>query len=264
MPKQQVNAYPRLPAPGRLDAPALEKLRSDEAERCVVFADWPALEPEENVYDEAAFDALRAELMAVGSLGAEPVLCLYRGADPDWFVSRGGWLREDNLRCYLRYVGRTARAVGHLAAEYITFYEPNAVIWQPPGGRPSLPGGVTALSNLACTHIRAVRLLRDTRAQRGLDDTAVGIVMRLYPEAVLLRALLRGAVTSTPSLYQRLPLLAMAKGDFRAPFRNTLCTQPGAWADFIGVTGAAEPERRVDCCARAEALTGIPARSVEE
>lgn len=260
----QSNLFRRMSAPKALDAEALRFLRRREADRCVVFASWGELQPTEDVYDESALEALREALMRVISLGAEPVLCLYRGEDPAWFTARGGWQKEDNLRCYLRYVGKLARSTGHLAAEYITFYEPNALIWQSGGARLSFARSVTALSHMACTHIRAVKLIRDTRAQRGQGDTAVGIVMRLLPAGELRRALLRGKLSVTPQLFERLPLLAMAKGEFHLPLRNTLRVQPGSWADFIGVTGSEDPDRLAGCCARAQALTGVEARIMEE
>lgn len=254
--------YPRIAAPSELTGEALGLLRLREASRCVVFADWRALQPEESVLDEAAAEDLRERLMRAASLGAEPVLCLYRGEDPEWFAARGGWGKEDNLRCYLRYVGRVARAAGHLCGEYITFWEPNVLVWQKRHN--TLARSLTALSHIACTHIRAVRLVRDTREQRGFEGTEVGFVMRLYPRMELQRELLLGRLPVTEALYQRLPMLAMARGEFHLPLRNTLRAQSGVWADFIGVTGA-EGSAKIDrVCARARELTGVEPRIMEE
>ena len=247
----QSNMIARVPAPAAIDDAALALLRRRESERCVVFARWDALQPEEDAYDEEAFEALRLALMRVTSLGTEPVLCLYRGEDPAWFAARGGWQKEDNLRCYLRYVGRVVRTVGHLCAGYITFCEPNALVWEGEV-HASLSRALTALSHMACTHVRAVRLVRDTRAQRGFDDTSVGIVMRMRPASELRLAFLRGRQTAGAALYERLPLLAMVRGEFHLPLRNTLRVQPGIWADFVGVTGT----RSEQCAARAKTLTG--------
>ena len=260
---RQSDLYPRISVPAELTDEALGQLRRREASRCVVFADWRALQPEESVLDEEAAADLRERLMRVTSLGAEPVLCLYRGEDPDWFTARGGWLKEDNLRCWLRYVGRVIRAVGHLCGEYITLYEPNALIWQNENQKLSFARSVTMISHMACTHIRAVRLIRDTREQRGYTDTSVGFVMRMYPASEL-RQVLHSRLPATGALYQRLPMLAMAKGEFRMPVRNTLRAQPGDWADFIGVTGTQDPVRREQCCARVQELTGIEARIMED
>lgn len=254
--------YLRLPAPAQLDGEALAGLRRREAERCVVFAHWSALEPREGQFDDAALESLRASLVAVGALRCEPVLCLYRDRSPAWFTERGGWQNEDNLRSYLRYAGRLTRALGHLAAEYITFYEPNALAWAEAG-----PGRVRrafrAVSNMAGAHVRAFRLIRDTRQQRQLGDTAVGFVLRMYPELDLRRGLLKGANPATASGYQRMPLLAMGKGEFIPPMHNGLRIRPGDWADFVGVTGA-EGEKRLICCREVEDFSGIPARVMEE
>ena len=106
-----------------------DTLRRETPQRVLVFAPWAALEPEEGRFDAEALSAVREELMAVLRMDAEPVLCLYAGEDPAWFLQKGGWGKEDNLRCYLRYAGKLVRAVGHLASEYVTFFEPNELSW---------------------------------------------------------------------------------------------------------------------------------------
>ena len=223
-----------------------------------------ALEPEEGQLDEIALAELRDRLLRIGGLGIEPVLCLYRGEDPDWYARRGGWTKEDNLRCYLRYVGKTVRSVGHLAEEYITFYEPNALAWQDGKSRPKFHSAVTTLSYMASAHARAYRLIRDTRRIRDMGETSVGIVMRLYPEMDLHRDLLRGKAHATAAGYQRMPLLAMTKGEFRLPMKNLLRIRKDTWADFVGVTGTEDAAKRALCCAGAEQLTGVEARIMEE
>ena len=219
-------------------------LRRLEPERVLVFASWAELEPEEGRPDEAAAEALRERLMAALRMNAEPVLCLYAGEDPAWFRAKGDWTREDNLRCYLRYVGRTVRAVGHLAAEYVTMYAPNELVWGK-DGEPGLSRGLRTLSHMACDHVRAVKLIRDTLQQRGLEAVPVGFVLRMAPALELRRGLLAGKSRVTASLYQKQPLLAMAKGEFIPPMRNILRVRPGAWCDFVGVDCAAEKRQRV-------------------
>ena len=261
---QKPDYYPRVAVPASLGESGLALLRRRETARCAVFASWAALEPEEGSYDAAAFEALRADLVRVAALGAEPVLCLYRNETPAWFEAKGGWLAEDNLRCYLRYVGKTVRTVGHLAGDYITFYEPNVLAWGEGKNRGHVNRTLKMLSYIACTHVRAYRLIRDTREPRDLGDTRVGFVLRMYPELDMRRALLRGAVPATASGYQRMPLMAMARGAFIAPMRNVLRVRPGNWCEFIGVSGAPEESKRRECCVEAESFTGLPAWIMEE
>ena len=189
------------------------------------------------------------------------MLCLCRDEDPAWFTEKGGWRREDNLRSFLRYAGRTVRTAGHLTGEFITFYEPNARIWL--NSEDSFFHKLTALSLMACAHVRAVRLIRDTREQRQLDETKVGFVLRMAAPGALRRDVLLRRVPGG-GLYQRLPLLAMASGNFLPPMRNILRVQAGLWADFVGVTGEQDAERRLECCAQVREEIGVEAVIMEE
>ena len=92
------NTFPRLYAgSGRVP---------EDTARRVVFASWALLEPTEGHTDAPAAAAVREELMRCIARGEPPVLCLYAGEDPAWFAAKGGWLAEDNLRCFLRYAGQ--------------------------------------------------------------------------------------------------------------------------------------------------------------
>ena len=229
-----------------------DTLRRETPQRVLVFAPWAALEPEEGRFDAEALSAVREELMAVLRMDAEPVLCLYAGEDPAWFLQKGGWGKEDNLRCYLRHVGRAVRHLGHLAAEYVTMYAPNELAWH---GKPrSVRESFRMLSHMACDHVRAVKLIRDTRQQRGWGETAVGFVLRMAPALELRRALLKRESRATASGYQKQPLLAMAKGEFILPMRNILRVHPGVWCDFIGVDCEESGRERV----RSEAAQLVP------
>ena len=243
---EKENTFPMLYA-GARRAP-------DGTRRRVIFAPWAKLEPAEGHPDAAAADAVREELMRALSRGEEPVLCLYAGEDPAWFTEKGGWLCEDNIRSFLRYAGRAARAVGHLTDEYITFFEPNELVWRKSAHR-NVGLRFKMLSHMACAHVRAVRLVRDTRTQRQLGETRVGFVLRMYPAIDLRRGLLRGDNAATASAYEILPLLAMARGDFLPPLRNPLRIRPGDWADFVGVSGGGSAEKRRYCCRAAASLT---------
>lgn len=225
-----------------------------EVSRRVVFAAWSALEPAEGRPDAAAADAVREALIRCITRGEQPVLCLYAGEDPAWFAEKGGWLIEDNLRCFLRYAGRAARAFGHLTDKYITFFEPNELVWRKSANR-NLNLRFKMFSHMACAHVRAVRLVRDTRTQRSLPETRIGFALRMYPAIDLRRGLLRGDNAATASAYEILPLLAMARGDFLPPLRNALRIRPGSWADFIAVSGGGSTEKRRYCCRAAATLT---------
>lgn len=236
------------------------RLRARAGGAYMTFAVWSRLQPSGEEYDTAAVEELRERLMRLIALGVEPVLCLYREGDaPDWFLAQGGWELEDNLRCYLRYVSRVVREVGHLVREYVTFFAPNDEVWRS-GALLSLPRRARNLSHMACDHVRAYRLILDLRTQRGWVDTRVGFVLRMAPARELRRGKLPFTGTLNTAIYETLTLRAMAKGDFRLPLRNVLRVQRGQWCDFVAILCRESAE---DECAVKAAAADVPLRFLQ-
>jgi len=217
--------------PAELSHAEQERLRHLGQSEVLVRLQWAELEPEQGLYDEYAFARLREGLIRLESFGLNPVLCLFSGEGPAWFTRVGGWYEEDNLRCYLRFVGKVVRSVGHLVNRYITFYEPNAAAFRDH----AVTKGGRRFSHMACTHIRAYKLIHDMRSDRHWNDTEVGFVFRVIPPNPLRRGIF-SPVQLPLSIYQELPLKAMARGEFLLPLRNVLRVQPGQWCDFMGMT----------------------------
>lgn len=231
------------------------RLRALAPGRCLVFARWAEIQPEETVYDKAVLAELRERLMRTISLGMEPVLCLYRWEAPAWFLAAGGWEREDNLRCFLRYVSRVVRSVGHLVNEYVTFFAPNREAWNS-GSTFSLARRARVLSHMACDHVRAYRLIRDLREQRGWPETRVGIVLRMAPQRELRRRFLPMTGPLNEQIYEVLTLRTMALGEFRAPLRNVLRIRQGTWCDFAAIH--CRPGAEEVCLEKAREIVDIP------
>ena len=226
------------------------RLRLADAELCMVFASWELLEPVQDTYSESAYDVLRERLIRLISLGIEPVLCLYHGEMPGWFRLRGGWKKEDNLRHYLRYVGKTVRSVGHLVSRYITVAEPERLCRS---GKVTLSAPLDAmasLSNMIGGHVRAYRLIHDTRTQRGLKDTSVGFLLHMTPASPLRRRFL-----GELDLLEAELLTAMARGRFAPPLINPLRIKAGEWCDFVAVRVEEEGEAAEKLRQEAEILT---------
>ena len=239
-----------------------EKLRAEAPIRALVTASWAELEPEAGRYSDAAFTALRDRLARITALDAEAVVCLFREDEPAWFTGRGGWEREDNIVSFLRFAGKLARETAHLAAGYMTFCAPNDSAW---ARRRDPIRFYRRLSHMACAHVRAYRLMRDTCDSRGYTDRPIGIGMRFYP--------LRGVLPDrkdaafpplAPAMYQSIPLRAFDAGKFSPPMVNTLRAQSGHWCDFIAVFPVRDGEAAL---AAAKSVTDTPlwlAKGIEE
>ncbi len=219
------------PPPGGGEGAEGPLLRRLGVRTCMVECAWDELEPDPGRFDAAALDALREQLIRLRALEIEPLLCLWHGREPAWFAARGAWTREDSPGCFVRYVTQLLAAVGHLAAEYLTFAEPNAVC------RGLKRGGERSMSAIASAHIRAYKLIHAERKRRGFRDTAVGFALRMRESVSGLERLrlpLPGDLRDAPLLYQQLPLRAMARGEFTLPLRNLTRAEPGLYCNFTG------------------------------
>ena len=116
--------------------------------------------------------------------------------------------------------------------------------------------------------VEAQSVLSDLRTALRLDVQGIRVLNRYDADRIDAEDFQKAIPTvfSEPAVdyvYEKLPLLAMTRGEFHMPLRNTLRVQPGVWADFIGVVAPEEPTKAALCCERAEALTGIEARILE-
>ena len=159
------------------------RMRSLGIQTCRLGADWAAIEPEEGCFDDEATARFKEELMLMIGMGIRPLIVLHQCADPVWFAKKGGWEKYDNVRCFLIFAEHIVRAVGHLAAEYLTFAQPNTYVWNgwfhgawPPGKR-SMTAASAVMSNFCATHIRCYRLIHDVRRELGFGDTKVSFAL---------------------------------------------------------------------------------------
>ncbi len=211
---------------------------------CRIGADWARLEPEEGVFDAAALDRFKEELMLMLGMGIRPLVTLHQCADPQWFAKKGGWEKHDNVRFFLVFVEHVVKHIGHLINEYLTFCEPNAYafngwvwgIWPP--GKKRVSTAMTVMSNLCAAHIRAYRLIHDVRRGLGFSDSRVGIALdhKVFVPKSRFNPIHRSAAAQMARLYQELPAEAALTGEFRAPLRSPDRERKGTFADFHAVS----------------------------
>jgi len=212
---------------------------------CRLGVDWARLEPEEGRFDEEALDHFKEELMLLIGMGVRPLVTLHQCSDPAWFTDKGGWEKQDNILCFLIYVERVVRAIGHLTSEYVTLCEPNAYAYggwlfgtSPPGGKKRLNSAANVMSNLCTAHIRAYRLIHDVRRSLGFSDSRVGFMLdyRVFTAQNRFNPVHRAAAAQRTRLYQEVPAEAMLTGEYRAPLRAPARARKGTYADFHAVT----------------------------
>lgn len=208
-----------------------------------VSVDWTRMQPEPGTVDKAAVAHYRKELEYLTSHGIRPLLTIHHFSDPMWFMERGGFMKPENAKHYLHFVGLVVRAFGDLVSDYVTFNEPNYYAVAAYGGLGFPPGDdniVTVrrvMSVMAGCHIRAYEKIHRMREKMGYDDTHVGVALNAQIFAAVnpfsfveSRSALLGQ-----AVFQTRPAEAFLKGEFHFPMQNLGGFEKGVYADFIGI-----------------------------
>lgn len=87
--------------------------------------EWSRIEPEEGVWDEAAFEYYRDYIHKLNEMGVEPVMNIWHWTMPVWFTEKGGFEKASNIKYFVRFVEKIGSQYGHMLKYIITLNEPN-------------------------------------------------------------------------------------------------------------------------------------------
>lgn len=126
---------------------------------------WSRVEPRPGEWDQAALQHYRSLALEVRKAGMMPLVTLHHFTWPIHVEERGGMTKEDFPHWYAAYVTRVADALGDLVPYWITFNEPNLLVygyvkpwWQPFF---LVPPGTAVGTSLAGQLDRSVQLIRN-------------------------------------------------------------------------------------------------------
>jgi beta-glucosidase len=129
--------------------------------------EWSRIEPSPAMWDDSALDAYRQMLRGALARGLMPMVTLHHFSTPRWLAERGGWLSDDIVARFERYVRKVVAALHDLAGLWVTINEPNILAYSgyagrefPPGAR-SMPKAIRALRNAARAHAAAYHAIHE-------------------------------------------------------------------------------------------------------
>lgn len=132
--------------------------------------EWARIEPAPGEFSVAELDHYRRVLESAHAHGLVPMVTLQHFSLPCWLADRGGWLAEDAVGLFRRYVTHVMGALGDLIPWAGTVNEPNVSGW---------------LSYLVGAHPAGQRdpeaFRRATLAMLAAHRTAVDVVKRVCP-----------------------------------------------------------------------------------
>lgn len=189
--------------------------------------EWSRIEPREGVWESAAIERYRLMLQDLRRRHMVPVVTLHHFTEPLWFVERGGFAREENIRYFTRYAAYVTRALGDVCDFWVTLNEPNVYAVQgyqmgefPPGERDLLLT-LRVLHNLMRAHVESFYIIRSQQPQARIGYC---LHYRLFDPAIPFSPLDRAVAGVQESFFNWSVLKAAEEGSFAFPFN--LLTQP--------------------------------------
>lgn len=156
---------------------------------------WSRVEPSEGLYDDAAFAHYRDLILRVLAAGMEPVVTLHHYTWPVHVERRGGMIAPEFPAFFARYAEEVARRIGAGVRYWITFNEPNQLVYgfvkpwwarayyMPPGMHPEattdeqMDAVARLMRNLFLAHATARTAIRNARAEAkvGVNPLLLGL-----------------------------------------------------------------------------------------
>ncbi len=131
--------------------------------------DWSALQPEEGSWDQTVGQLYQDLFAEVRSSGIVPLVSLFQGAAPHWFLSQGGWMADASVNLFNKYVSLAADWFGDLSSHWVTIETPlyyAYLVVQHGLNHPDIEGKSTfstLFTNLMTAHESAYEILHSRR-----------------------------------------------------------------------------------------------------
>lgn len=202
--------------------------------------EWSRVEPVEGQWDSTALERYHTMLRDLRARHMRPVVTLHHFTEPLWFVDRGGFADEANIRFFVRYVEHVVEALRDLCDFWITINEPNVYATQgylngtyPPGEQDILRA-FQVLRNLMQAHVQAFYAIRRLQPRGRIGYC---LHYRLFDPAISFLPLDRAVAGLQDTFFNWAPLQAAETGHFPFPLNTLLppITHASGARDFHGI-----------------------------
>jgi beta-glucosidase len=128
--------------------------------------EWSRIEPSEGHWDSAALDRYRAMLIDLRRRNMKPIVTLHHFTDPLWFADCNGFVKEENIRYFVRYVTHAVEVLRDLCDFWVTLNEPNMytvlgyLLGSFPPGESNILRAMHVLRNMMQAHVEAFYAIR--------------------------------------------------------------------------------------------------------
>ena len=147
--------------------------------------EWSRVEPEEDIFDEAAIKHYCEVIQSLRQKSIEPIVTLHHFTNPKWFFDQGGWLNTRAPFWFTRYTEKIVSSLGRDIRYWTTINEPMVFAYQsylhgiwPPGQR-SVKHTWQVIQNLIKAHKSASLKIHDIYQKNDWTPAMVSIAKNL-------------------------------------------------------------------------------------
>lgn len=204
--------------------------------------EWARIQTSAGEFDDNALDRYRYEIELLRENGIKPLVTLHHFVNPLWVVEKGGWVNEEIVDRFIRYVRYVVDALADLVDEWVTINEPFVYLVQgyfyakwPPGKTEPFTG-FKVLRNMIQAHIKAYQVIHQIYQEKGLG-VKVGIAhhMRVMDPLNPKSPLDRMSTKMANQFVNKLVLDAMLFGRLQYPLGSGQPWGEGPFCDYLGL-----------------------------
>jgi len=146
--------------------------------------EWSRIEPERGKFDNAAIEHYAHMIAALRERRMEPLVTLHHFTHPRWVEDMGGWLSQETVRRFERFVRLVVEELGHDVTMWCTINEPMVFATQGyllgrfPPGRRKLGETFRVAENMLRGHAAAYHAIKAIQpdAQIGFAKHQISLV----------------------------------------------------------------------------------------
>ena len=147
--------------------------------------EWSRFEPEEGRWNEEAFKFYDEIFQELAKRKIEPIVTLHHFTNPEWFAQKGGWVQNDTIRYFSRYVRKVIQRYGKYVRFWITINEPlvylyhgfYAGVWPP--GIQSFKDSMRVFRHQVMAHAEAYRVIHQYYKEELHKNVWVSFAMHM-------------------------------------------------------------------------------------
>lgn len=149
--------------------------------------EWSKIEPQEGKFNQEALEHYRDVCRELRNNGIQPCITIHHYTDPLWFVAKGGFEKDENVQCYVRFATTLIKALHEFDPLWFTFNSPDGYAAQgyltctKPAGRlePIKDMGLFAqvYKNLLEAHVQTYRAIKQ---DKEYSHARIGILKNMF------------------------------------------------------------------------------------